>query len=60
MEKCYDLRRKYFDKGIALLPILAKHVTIQGKGLQMLAIVFRAPGALPSNPRPTLIGRERI
>lgn len=55
MEKCSNLWRKYFDKAIALLPIPGNHFTIQGNGLEMPAIVFRAADASAPNPRPTLV-----
>ncbi|MCJ1325369.1 hypothetical protein MMC10_002032 [Thelotrema lepadinum] len=55
-DKAYELWREYFDKANALLPIPGQHVTLHtDHGFDMPVIIYRAPEASASNPRPTLI-----
>ena len=55
-DEAFGLWRKYFDKANALLPIPGQHVTLRtGHGFEVPVLIYRAPQASASNPRPTLI-----
>ncbi|TVY65591.1 20-hydroxy-prefusarin hydrolase FUS2 [Lachnellula suecica] len=55
-KESYELWRKYFDMANAHLPIPGQHVTLDsGHGFKIPVILWRAPQASATNPRPTLI-----